>query len=378
MTRFLHTADLQLGKASTFLAPEARDRYRQDRIDAVRAIGEIVRREGVEFVVVAGDVFDSNDVDRSTVVRRSLDAFAELKVPVFLLPGNHDHLGLRSVWVSVEAMAPSNVTVLSDSKPHRVMAGVEVVGAPWTSKRPLRDPLSSAYEGSPPPAGVRRVLVGHGMVDEIFPVDRIDQRMIRLAGLEAALADGRFHYAALGDRHSFTKVGGSGRVFYPGAPEPTSWDETDPGQVLVVDLGAQVEVRPVRVGRWHFDTIEVTLDSAADIETLESRLAESARKECRAVRIVARGSLTVSERARLNEVISELSGSFGQLELAHTDDLITRPEHVDPDELGLQGYQRRAYEELLAAATNGQGDEVAAQALVLLDRLVRRGVRTAA
>lgn len=378
MTRFLHTADLQLGKASNFLAPEARDRYRQDRIDAVRAMGEIVRSESVEFVVVAGDVFDSNDVDRATVVRRSLDAFADLQVPVYLLPGNHDHLGLRSVWNSIQASAPSNITVLTDATPHLAVAGVEIVGAPWTSKRPLRDPLSVTYELAAPPEGVRRIVVGHGMVDEIFPVDRIDQRMIRLAGIEEALAEGRFHYVALGDRHSLTDVGTTGRVFYPGAPEPTSWDETDPGQVLIVDLDHAVTVRPVRVGRWNFDTLEVALDAATDIDALELRLAESLRKECRAVRIVARGSLTVSERARLNEVISELAGSFGQLELSDVQDLITRPEHVDPDELGLVGFQRRAYEELLAAATGGAGDEVAAQALVLLDRLVRRGIRSAA
>jgi len=378
MTRFLHTADLQLGKASHFLAPEARDRYRQDRIDAVRSLGEVARAESAEFVVVAGDVFDSNDVDRATVVRRSLDAFADLRVPVYLLPGNHDHLGIRSVWNFVAANAPANVTVLTDSTPHLAVAGVEVVGAPWTSKRPLQDPLAAAYDLGLPAEGIRRVLVGHGMVDEIFPVDRIDQRMIRLAALESALNEGRFHYAALGDRHSFTRVGHSGRVFYPGAPEPTSWDETDPGHVVLVDLSQQVEVRAIQVGQWTFETVEATLDSTLDVDALERRLKDIARKDYRAIRIVAQGSLTVGERARLTEAIFELKGSFGQLELSDAEDLITRPEHVDPDDLGLVGYQRRAYEELLAGATAGGGDDIAAEALVLLDRLVRRSVRSAA
>ena len=44
------------------------------------------------------------------------------------------------------------------------------------------------------------------------------------------------HYVALGDRHSTTNVGTTGRVYYAGAPEPTDYDETDPGNVLIATL----------------------------------------------------------------------------------------------------------------------------------------------
>lgn len=380
MTRFVHAADLQLGKASRFLNTEARDRYRQDRIDAIRTIGEVVRREGAEFVVVSGDVFDSNDVDRRQVVRRVLDAFSELTVPVFLLPGNHDHLGLRSVWNCVAASPPSNVVVLDNHEPRPVSPGVEVVGAPWTSKRPLSDPASPAFDDLPAASGVRRILVAHGVVDAVFPVtDRIDQALIRLESLEAALADGRIHYAALGDRHSVTSVGSTGRVWYAGTPEPTAWDETDPGRVLVVDLGESVQVRPVPVAKWSFETLEVVLDGTADLESLRTRLTAEGCKERRAVRIVAEGSLSVAERAALNETVEELGDAFGCLELHDTSRLQTRPDHVDPDELGLTGYLRDAFDELVALATAEPPDERAAEALVLLDRITRSaGVRRAA
>ena len=380
MTRFVHAADLQLGKASRFLNPEARDRYRQDRIDAIRTIGDVVRREGAEFVVVSGDVFDSNDVDRRQVVRRVLDALGELTVPVFLLPGNHDHLGLRSVWNCVAESAPANVVVLDDTEPRPASPGVEVVGAPWTSKRPLSDPASPAFDDLPVASGVRRVLVAHGVVDAVFPVtDRIDQALIRLGSLEAALADGRLHYVALGDRHSVTSVGSTGRVWYAGTPEPTAWDETDPGRVLVVDLGESVQVRQVPVAKWSFETLEVVLDGPADLEALRLRLTAEGCKERRAVRIVAEGSLSVAERAALSETIEELGEAFGCLELHDTSRLQTRPDHVDPDELGLTGYLRDAFDELVALATADPPDERAAEALVLLDRMARTaGIRRAA
>lgn len=380
MARFVHAADLQLGKATRFLRPEARERYRQQRIDAIRSIGEVVRREEAEFVVVSGDVFDSNDVDRAQVVRRSLDALSEIPVPVFLLPGNHDHLGLRSVWHSVKESAPANVTVIDDCEPRPACPGVEVVGSPWTSKRPLSDPAADAFADLAPAADMRRVLVAHGVVDTVFPVtDRIDQALIKLESLEEALGDGRLHYVALGDRHSVTSVGATGRIWYAGTPEPTAWDETAPGHVLVVDLDDAVKVREVEVASWSFDTISVVLEGAADIEALRRRLAGEACKERRAVRIVAEGSLSVAERASLTEVIEELCETFGCLELHDTTGLQTRPDHVDPDELGLTGYLRDAFDELVALATADPPDERAADALVLLDRITRNaGIRSAA
>ena len=381
MARFVHAADLQLGKASGFLGPEARPRFAQARLDSIAAIGRVVAEHQADFVVVAGDVFDSNDVDRRRVVGRALDAFGALGVPVFLLPGNHDHLGLRSVWHAVADAAPANVTVLDSYAPVQAMPGVEIVGAPWTSKRPLADLAGEALASLPATqTGNRRVLVAHGVVDDLFPVaDRIDQALINLGGLESAVADGRVDYVALGDRHSVTAVGRTGQIWYSGTPEPTAWDETEPGHVLVVDLGGTVEVTKHAVATWKFDTCEVALDSQADIRSLDARLRALPCKDRIAMRIVAEGSLSVSERAWLSEVIEELAPAFGALELHDTERLLTRADHFDPAELGVTGYAREAFDELVAAATGAPVDEEAVEALVLLERLARgRDIASAA
>ncbi len=88
-----------------------------------------------------------------------------------------------------------------------------------------------------PADGITRVLVAHGGVDVLDP-DRDKPSLIRLAGLEDALARGALHYVALGDKHSLTEVGGSGRVWYSGSPEVTNFDDVEsaPGHVLVVDI----------------------------------------------------------------------------------------------------------------------------------------------
>src|ERR1035437_7212692 len=163
--RFIHTADWQLGMTRHFLSGEAQSRFSQARIDAIRRIGALATEEKASFVVVAGDVFETNQVETRTV-RRALEALSDVPVPVYLLPGNHDPLDAGSVYRSptFNRQRPDNVIVLDDASPRMPTDGVEVVGAPWTSKQALRDPVEAAVAGLQPSPAVPRVLVAHGQI----------------------------------------------------------------------------------------------------------------------------------------------------------------------------------------------------------------------
>ena len=67
-------------------------------------------KTGAEFVVVAGDVFEHNQLD-PRVVSQSLEAMRAIGIPVYLLPGNHDPLDASSVYTSALFVAeqPANV-----------------------------------------------------------------------------------------------------------------------------------------------------------------------------------------------------------------------------------------------------------------------------
>ena len=69
MVKFLHTADWQLGMTRHFLAGEAQPRFDGARIDVIRTIGALAVDEGCSFVVVCGDVFESNQVSRQVILR---------------------------------------------------------------------------------------------------------------------------------------------------------------------------------------------------------------------------------------------------------------------------------------------------------------------
>jgi DNA repair exonuclease SbcCD nuclease subunit len=379
--RFVHTADWQLGMTRYFLNGEAQPRYSAARREAVAALGPLAAEVGAEFVVVAGDVFEHNQL-APKIVSQSLEAMRAIAVPVYLLPGNHDPLDASSVYTSPLFMAecPDNVTVLDRTGIHEVRPGLQIVAAPWRSKAPTTDLVGDVLDGLPAD-GVTRIVVGHGGVD-LFEPDRDKASLIRLAGVEAALARGAVHYVALGDKHSRTQVGNTGRVWYSGAPEVTNYDhiESDPGHVLVVDVDEQDAQRPVRVdarrvGRWRFASMRFTVDSSRDITDLGLNLDLMRDKDRTVVQLALTGSLTVTDKAELDACIDKHTRLFAALtSWGSQTDVVVVPADGEFDDLGIGGFAAAAVGELVATARDGgeQADDARA-ALALLLRLVDRG-----
>ena len=88
--KFLHTADWQIGMRAAHVGA-AGVRVREARLDAARRVIEAGRQAGVEFVVVCGDTFEDNGVER-VLVQRVADILAGFGGPVYVTPGNHDRV----------------------------------------------------------------------------------------------------------------------------------------------------------------------------------------------------------------------------------------------------------------------------------------------
>jgi DNA repair exonuclease SbcCD nuclease subunit len=372
MVRFLHTSDWQLGMTRHFLRPEAQARFHAARVDAIRAIGSIAADRGCQFVIVAGDVFESNLVDRS-IVLRALQAMREAAVPFYLLPGNHDPLDATSIYASAVFLEnqPANVHLLGPD-PLEVVPGVMLVGAPWASKRTSSDPLAAALQQAATLQGIR-IVAGHGQVDTMVP--GLDPSgLIDSRALEAAIAAGPVDYVALGDRHSRTPVGTSGRAWYSGSPEPTDYDEDDPGWVLVVDAGhGACAVEPVKTATWKFIQQRFDLAGRGDVARVRAWLDGLQHKDRTILKLSFVGTVNLAARAELDEVLAHHASMFAAIEQweRHTDLVVLAEEH-DLSELGLAGFAGAAAEEL-AQVASGTGPQAAAarDALALLYRLAR-------
>lgn len=367
--RFLHTADWQLGMTRYYLEGEAQARFTQGRIDVIRRIGALAVEERCGFVLVCGDVFESNHVEREIVIR-ALEAMEETpQIPFYLLPGNHDPLDASSVYRSptFESKRSGNVVVLDSSDPLEVALGVELIPAPLRSKDPRADLVNIACDGLAPTDGVR-IVVGYGQIDQ-FAHSHHDPGRVALTKLEKKLEAGLVHYVALGDRHSKTEVGAVGRIWYSGAPEPTAFREVDPGHVLVVSLGSDwIDVDDRRVGHWRFLSSEWEITGDADLNALDQWFSDLRPKERTIVRITVGGYVSLKQQARLAELLEDHDAPLAALEVDNQA-LQTSPDATDVEEFGVSGFALRAVQDLSELADDSEDASVARDALVLLRRL---------
>lgn len=378
--KFVASADWQLGKQAHFLPEEARARYVQARLDVVRRIAAAAAQVDADFVVVAGDVFESNQLDRR-ILGRAFEALGDFSMPVYLLPGNHDPLDAASIYRSRQwqRSCPPHVHVLEESGVAHTQslaegARVDLIAAPWYSKRPGRDLVKEAVQKAVPEGGTSRpfrVVVGHGAVESLSPdadlADTVDQ-----VYLGSKIADHDLDFVVLGDRHSTTEV--SPAIWYPGTPEVTAERETDPGNVLIVEVprpGAEAQVQVRGVGQWKLQVMPFDLADSGDVRALEAALTAVDNKETTSVKLALTGTLSVRDKVELDEMISQLGDLFARLDLwqSHTN-LAVLARDTDFTDTNLAGFALDAARELQQAATADDSEDVAAaDALALLLRL---------
>src|SRR5690606_25029424 len=105
---------------------------------AIARLAEAARAHGAATILLAGDTFDTETP--APEVRRQ--ALAEMRhhAPIrwVILPGNHDSLQAAQLWASLRAEAPENVTLAVEAQPVALSAGVTLLPAPCTTRRPGR------------------------------------------------------------------------------------------------------------------------------------------------------------------------------------------------------------------------------------------------
>lgn len=372
MIRFLHTADLQLGMPFHWAEDRARQRLREFREEAIETLGEAADEHDVDFVVVAGDFFDANTVGDDVVVR-ACERLRGISVPLYILPGNHDcGGGPDSVYRRdrfVENRPPA-VRVLDRPRP-AVLPECEAILLPAPLRRvhPTGDTTAHLTEefGREEAPDAIRVGVAHGGVVDFSKgeaTNRIDPERARRADLD---------YLALGDWHGLKQIGE--RTWYSGTPEPTGFQENDPGHVLLVEVGAPgalPEVTVLDTGRARWLRRSADLASEAGVEELERWFRDLEDPLRTLVRLELRGQLGLRALDRLERLIEDMDDMLLALR-RRGPGVVPRPAPEELEELASEGYVGLAVERLRDRA-EGSGDEAdtAGRALELLYRFRRR------
>jgi DNA repair exonuclease SbcCD nuclease subunit len=365
MITFVHTADWQLGKPYGALSNAGnRVLLQEERYAAIGRIKQVVVQSGAAFVVVAGDLFDSPSPERN-VVSRACAAIGALGVPVYVIPGNHDHGGPLGPWEHAfflqerNQLAP-NLHVLLESTPIE-LDGAVLFPCPLTRRHEsddlttwLRQPHELLANL---PVHAPRIVLAHGSIQD-FGGDRDDdERSTSVNQLDLDAFDhAHWDYLALGDWHGCKQV--APMAWYAGTPEPDRFPrgaDYEAGQVLVVKAqrGQAPVVTPYHTGGIGWHMLSHTFLGNEDLELLRTRY-----------------EALIGQRVSRDLLKLELSGALGiaaQNELSlMLETWATRLLRLD-----LRGHvSMTATEDDIMSLTNRTGDPVTARiATILRDRL---------
>lgn len=113
--KFIHSADLHLDSPMTGLSHLPKSIFERLKESTFRAFKTLIDQailHRVDFVILAGDIFDLDDRSIRAQIRlqREMERLHREGIPCFVVFGNHDHLGGN--WTYVEM--PQNVVVFGE------------------------------------------------------------------------------------------------------------------------------------------------------------------------------------------------------------------------------------------------------------------------
>lgn len=212
--KILHSADWHLD------APlQGYEELKNALLSIPARIAELCHRENCDLVLLSGDLFDGAYTQKS--YRAVYDALSEMKVPVFISPGNHDFVSPESPYI--REIWPENVHIFKNPSLEKVeLNGITIWGAGYTSMDcpGLLDYFTAPEEGL-------QIALLHGDIATHSPYCPITKLHIERSGLD---------YLALGHIHKGDHfIAGRTLCGFPGCPMGKDFGECGEKGVYIVD-----------------------------------------------------------------------------------------------------------------------------------------------
>lgn len=259
--RFVHAADLHLGSPLHALEDTSGEMAttlaRATETAFERIVTVAIDRE-VDFIVVAGDLYDSEarSVRANQFLVEQFERLQASAIPAFVVHGNHDPLGRGAEKLDF----PDNVYVFgteeveSATYPDDADPDAELLGRSYGARH---ESTNFAEEYHRDHIDVPTIAILHTALDP-------DGREYVPCSVEE-LAEREIDYWALGHVHHPRTIGGAPGA-YPGIPQPRHTGEPAVGGCLIVelDVGEPPELEFVPMSSITWQTIEI------DVEELDS------------------------------------------------------------------------------------------------------------
>ena len=226
--KFVHTSDVHL-ETDTFGADDARREAARQGSQGVLDVIDVANDRDADLLLIVGDLFDSGRVTEEGLAF-AFGTIARAKMPVVMIPGNHDAHDERSIYAKLSpSVFPRNLHLILDPEGESLdFPDLEARygDARWSSIRP------SIGRWVAFPIRIRASGTSRSRTDSIPRTARsCGRRRLRPTEIERS----GYHYIALGHVHIYNDVSqGSTRALYCGTPAPL-YASDSAGWVAVVD-----------------------------------------------------------------------------------------------------------------------------------------------
>ena len=252
--RFIHLSDLHIGKRVNEFSMLEDQKYILAQILA------IVEKERVDFVILAGDIYDKPipTGEAVQVFDSFLTRLADFNIPVFVISGNHDSaerlafgallMNSRGVYLSPVYDGKIEPVCLEDSYGELAVYLLPFV-KPSTVRHAYEDEEILSYEDAVRTAVAhmkidrtrRNILIAHQFVTGASRCESEEVSVGGVDNVDAAVFE-PFDYVALGHIHSPQHVGRE-TVRYCGTPLKYSFSEAEQEKALtLVEMKGKEEV----------------------------------------------------------------------------------------------------------------------------------------
>ncbi len=298
--KILHTADLHIGARDAFLGTAAEGR-RFETLLTFERIVDLAKEKGAALLLIAGDLFDSNNVEPTFIdgVFNKITATPEIRV--IFAAGNHDPLNADSPFTT--RALPQNLFVLKGSDDVIAFEDIKtkVYGRSFESVY-----LKGIEEFSlKADNGYINIMVQHGELRADLGSDynSITPKFVKKSGMD---------YIALGHVHAHTPVGKIENTYfaYPGCPEGQGFDELDQKGVYLGEISkGKCEMEFIPVSKRQHVVKQVDITGCKDIA---ATVLEDIKNSCEGwadnlYKIELVGSVSPENEINLAEITARLS-----------------------------------------------------------------------
>lgn len=258
MVKILATADWQMDMVGGGLNPDAREYLSAARLEAIENILELAKKEGVDVILAAGDLFEYPS-PTPEVISAVATVLQRSKVPIHAIPGNHDLYGSSSVWNTPVFRAIEHFHLHHEQTQTEIAEGFTLHSIPVKSKYDIQ-PQDELLEDVSDEDGVHIVMAhAHDIAVGTFGAH---EGGVKLPIDSAKVIGKGYSLLILGHWHSWNEVQ-ENRVLYPGTHEQTKFGERDAGYVAIIDVpedGSEPQIVQKRVGKikWASEEFDCT------------------------------------------------------------------------------------------------------------------------